>query len=139
MYDLIPFDFYKFYVMAQAGMAFHHETVYEGSFDSYMSYSPYSYRHDISSRGIMYGVGVGLQMEFDRVIIDYYVGVKGFRMNHELNEYFVENKAYQPNDFLNLNGGKYIDNQFSDSGKFIGQELGVGSFINCGINIGYRF
>jgi len=133
------------YIMAQLGMAFHHETVYEGPFNypipgSYNQYAPYNYSHKVSSYGLIYGIGIGRQRYLGRkkrLILDCYMGIRGFLMNHKLNEYYIENKSYDPKGLFN--GKKYIDNQFTDLGNFFGSEFGVGGIFNCSINLGYRF
>jgi len=133
-----------FYLMAQAGLAYHHATAYEGPFNSYIpgsynQYAPYTSSHEVSSLGLMYGIGIGHQETLGKKqiwILDTYIGIRGFKMNKNLDDVYILNKDYGKGLF---SGPQFIKNQFTDSGVFFGSEFGVGGFINIGINIGYRF
>jgi len=127
------------YFMGQSGVIYHRTTAYEGiySYNSggwLYSYQKYEYTssHEVKSFGLLSGIAIGYQGYLSKRkhwTIDVYAGVKKSFMFTNLNE-------------INVKGDNNLKNNESPYNKnvFNGNDgTGIGGFINCGINLGYRF
>jgi hypothetical protein len=130
---------FGFYVMGQAGIAYHHATAYDGIYTrsngGFLSYPSYYYTnsYQVQSFGLLTGIGLGYQRSFGkrkRIILDTYLGLKKCIMAKNLDGIYVHGQPM----FFNNFGVPYNKSVFS--GK---DGTGVGGYINYGINIGYRF
>jgi hypothetical protein len=131
--------------MGQAGIAYHHATAYEGiysysscNFCLFYSYG-YQFSYEVESYGFISGLAFGYQTfvgKRKRFTFDTYLGLQKLIMSKNLDAIYVNGHNGPSKLEINLFNSESPYNK----GVFkMDDNTGIGGYINCGINLGYRF